>query len=297
MMEKRQTVYGVRSFAHLGDAIITAGAVRNVRAARPDLRFRYVGWAAEVWANNPDNDAAEATVVLPKVHYGSVEDERRASFGTVVEGFTRTLCRHLGISPVRCVTRAPFAVLSAEEKAEGEKWRGCVLLNANGQTVSFSKAYPHWQRVVDGLAGDFRIVQVGSREKRNISTDLRGVEDMRGRTENLRQFMAMVWGCAGVISPPSGIVNVAAAFGKPGVVVCGARELPALTAYKGMTHVFRPWDRCASGRGRCCISLTDGGQRPCADVVRCNGGRFAACMAAVAAEEVVAAVRGMWKDR
>lgn len=290
-MSAAHTVYGVRSHRHIGDSIITAGAVRNVRAARPDLLFRYVGHAPEIWEHNPDQSPAPATTTLPVVDYGSVEDERRANFGNVVEGFTRSLCRFLGIPVVPIATRCPVAVLTDEEKERGERWRGCLLLNANGQTVSFSKAYPHWQQVVDGLRKDFRIVQVGSREKRNISPSLRGVEDWRGKTENVREYMAMVHGSAGVVSPPSGIVNLAAAFGKPGVVVCGARELPALTDFPGMAHVWIPWPPCGSWRMRACIALTDGKTRPCRDIRETDGKRHAACMAATAARDVLEAAR------
>jgi len=228
------------------------------------------------------------------VDYGSVEDERQARYGNVVEGFTRSLCRFLGLPPIPsafAATVTPYAVLSDEEKERGAKWRGCILLNANGQTVSFSKAYPWWQDVVDELRKDFRIVQVGSRERRNISPSLRGVEDWRGKSENVREYMAMVWGCAGVISPPSGIVNIAAAFGKKGVVVCGARELPTLTAFPGMEHVWHPWAPCGSWTNRACIALTRDGKRACRNL--CEVGRcdYAACMVAVAPETISAVAR------
>lgn len=289
----RPPVYGVRSHKHLGDSAIAAGAVHNVKAARPDLLFKYVGWAPELWKHNPDvvEDSVPADTVLPRVDYGPVEEERRASFGNIVEGFTRSLCRILGIPVVPLTTVVPFAVLTEEEKERGEKWRGCILLNANGQTCSFSKVYPWWQAVVDELRKDFRIVQVGSLERRNISPSLRGVEDWRGKSENVREYMAMVWGSAGVVSPPSGIVNIAAAFGKPGVVVCGARELPALSAYPNMEHVSLFYGPCGSGADWACVSLTEDGKRPCRDVVEIGGRHYAGCMASVAPERIVEAAR------
>ena len=291
----RNVVYGVRSFNHIGDSIITAGAVHNVKAAHPEALFRYVGHAPEMWMYNPDVTDRPVDVTLPKVCYESVEQERRANRGNVVEAFTATLCRLLGIPMVPLATRVPYAVLSDEERERAEQWRGAVLLNANGQTVSFSKAYPHWQEVVDGLCNDFPIVQVGSRERRNISPSLERVRDWRGKSENLRDFMAMVAGCAGVISPPSGIINIAAAFGKKAVIVNGARELDGLTAYPGMAHVSAFWPRCRSGKDWACIALTENGQRRCREVVTVRGERFAACMEALDPVAIVEAARRVLK--
>lgn len=289
----KDTVYGVRSHKHIGDSIITTGAVRNVKLARPDLRFKYVGWAPEIWENNPDVEGRDVAVdvELPVVDYGRVAMEQRASRGNVVEAFTHSLCGLLGIPMVPMATRVPNVALTDEEKADGEKWRRCVLLNANGQTVSFSKCYPHWQDVVNALSRDFHVVQVGSREKRNISPVLSDVLDWRGRSENVREYMSMVHGCAGVISPPSGIVHLAAAFGKPAVVVCGARELPRLTDYPDMEHVSLFYGSCGSGADWACVSLTKNGKRPCRDVVEIGGRHYAGCMASVAPEWIVEAAR------
>ena len=277
-------VYAVHSWRHLGDSIISAGAVHNVKAAHPEMRFAWTGHAPEVWEHNPDvvhREVPPPDVYLPRLHYGSVELERQAARGTVVEGFTRTLCDLLGVPPVPCVTRVPYAVLSEEEKERAGRWRGALLLNANAQTLSFSKGYPHWQEVVDALAGRYTIIQVGSRERCNRSPDLRGVEDWRGRTENVRDFMVMAAGCDGIVSPPSALVNIAAAFGKKGVVLNGARELAALTAYPGMAHVSAYWPRCGSGADWACIALRESGHRACAQLFGNRAGWFAACMEAI----------------
>lgn len=295
-MTLRGTLYGVRSHTHLGDSIITAGAVRNVKAARPDLRFQYVGWCREIWANNPDTEnpaPGEIVTLLPLIDYGRVEEEQRASRGNVVEAFTRSLCEALGIPMVPISTRVPVAYLTDEEKERSAEWSDCILLNANGQTVSFSKSYPHWQEVVDRLAGEFRIVQVGSNERRNLSPDLTGVEDWRGKTENVRDLLCMVAGCRGVVSPPSGIVNIAAAFGTAGVVVNGARELDALTDYPNMEHVSIAWLNCGAGKGRgwACVSLTENALRRCRQVETWSWKKYAACMKAVEPESIAEAAR------
>lgn len=289
----RVPVYGVRSHKHLGDSAIAAGAVHNVKAARPDLRFKYVGWTPELWKHNPDvvEDSVPADTVLPVVDYGRLALEQRAGRGNVVEAFTRSLCDALGIPPVPTATRVPHLVLSDGEENESRKWNGSVLLNANGQTVSFSKCYPFWQEVVDALGAERPVVQVGSREKRNVSPTLRRVTDMRGMTEDLRALLCMVRGCSLVVSPPSGIVNLAAAFGTKAVVVNGARELDALTDYPNMEHVSLFYGPCGSGADWACVSLTEDGKRPCRDVVEIGGRHYAGCMASVSPERIVEAAR------
>lgn len=283
-------IYGVTTHKHIGDSIILAGALHNVKAAHQELDFTYCGWGMEIWRNNPDIifDAKPDTM-LAEVHYGPVGEERAASNGNLVEGFTKMLCNHLGIEQVPIVNRLPYAVLTEAEKEASVKWNGKWLLNANCQTYSRSKGYPWWQSVVDGLKSDFEIVQVGSNESRNLSPDLFGVTDWRGKSQNLRDFLSMVYGCAGVISPPSGIVNFAAAFGKNAVVVNGARELAKLSDYPNMTFLTN--ECCGYGKEQGCIALTFGMNRSCMKPVLRNGQQYAKCMDMISPYTIIRAVK------
>ena len=282
------SIYGIYTHKHIGDSIILAGAVHNVKAAHPDLQFHFIGWGADMWLHNPDVTDTQHNCLLPEIHYGSWKEERFASNGNLVEGFTKMLCEHLHIPMVPIVTRTPYAVLTDEEKEASKRWNGYWLLNANSQTWSVSKAYPWWQEVVDGLQGKVRLIQMGSSEKRNLTEELIGLIDYRGKTQNLRDYMTMIYGCDGIISPPSGIINIGAAFGKRAVVVAGGRELPKLSDYPNMDFLTMPL--CGYGQGEACIALKWEGKRRCVSPTTCHGRQYSRCMALIPPEQIINAV-------
>lgn len=285
------SIYGIYTHKHIGDSIILAGAVHNVKAAHPDLQFHYGGYAPELWLHNPDVTDDLPDRMLPEIHYGPWPEERIAANGNLVEGFTKMLCEHLHIPTVPIVTRTPYAVLTDEEKEASKQWNGVWLLNANSQKYSVSKAYPHWQDVVDGLQGRIRLVQVGSTEQRNQTEELTGVTDYRGKSQDLRHYMTMIYGCDGIISPPSGIVNIGAAFGKRAVVVVGARELAKLSDYPNMDFITSTC--CGYGISEACIALKWEGVRRCKNPVQFNGRPYSACMGKVYPQRIINAVLGI----
>ncbi len=289
----------VTTHDHLGDSACLTGAVYNLKQAYPDMDIAYRGWAPDLWRNldfcrpAPADNTQAVTVC-----YGTPHDERTTSRGNPVEGFTRDICDKLGLPPVPCITRVPVLRLTDEEKRAGEWCRGKWLLNANAQTWSRSKWYPYWQDVVDMSTG-IEFVQVGSTEARNISRPLDGVIDYRGRSQNLRELMAMAWHCDGILSPPSGIMNIAAAFWKRQVIVNGAREGARLSDYPGVVHVSTAlcgYDGTRTG----CVSLRMPSDipchRPCKNHVLIDGIETARCMAVIPPRRIAAAVLALSKD-
>lgn len=278
------------SHSHIGDMVICTGAIRNVCAAHPDLAFVTPDYCRDVYRHNPDMvERATAYTELGKITYGTLADEQRGRWGNVVEGFTRSLCALLGIPTVPAVTRVPVLHLSKEELLRSRAYNGWWLINANCQTCSMSKGYPYWQRVVDILG--WRFAQIGGREGRDLSPDLRGVLDIRGRT-TLRDLMVMAYGCDGIISPPSCITSIGAAFGKPQICLNAGREPDALTDYPRVRHVSR---KCACGWGvdTGCIACRMGryASRGCTDCVDDDGRLWARCQWDTKPEEITRAAR------
>ncbi len=279
------------SHKHIGDNIICTGAVRNVRNAYPDFEFAVPDAYREVWENSPDvrevHDGDWHTEI-GRISYGSVNDEQHAIWGNVVEGFTHSLCFMLGIPMVPIVTRTPVLHLTDEEKEWGMQFENAIVLNANCQTCSISKGNPRWQEVVDGLDG-YRIIQMGGNCPKDISPNLAGVEDWRGRT-TARQLMAMAYGCRLVISPPSAISNIAATFSKPQVIVNASREPDKLLDYPNAVHVSH---RCSCGWGveTGCITLRTWGSRACPHPVRMDGIDWCQWQMETEPEDVIRALR------
>ena len=283
-------IYGIHTHRHVGDNTILTGAVRNVRAAHPDIMFAIPDGYGELYIGNGDFALRYPDKELGRVTYGTLDEERRAANGNLVEGFTRSLCAALNIPPVPIVTRTPVFTLSEDERGRAERWRGKWLINATFQSCGWSKGYPYWQTVADLLRRDgFELVQIGGNESRDISCDLEGVRDMRGRT-SLRELVVMLAGCAGVITPPSCSANIAAAFGTRAVVVVGGRELPQLSDYPNQSHVVGHCAECGWGDGVACVSLHLQGSRSCAWTQTIDGIEWCDCMANIEPSCIVAAV-------
>lgn len=231
--------YRVRSWDQLGDSVILTGAVRNVRAAHPECLFRYDGWDKykPIYANNEDFAEFHGGEYLHSIGYGDGHAERHGLFGNHVEAQTQRLCEFMGYDEtVPIVTDVPVLYLTEEEKAWGEQFAGKWIVNANCQKESISKAYPYWQDVIDGMRDlGLECVQIGGNLPQDISTELKGVEDWRGRT-SIRELISMAYNCAGIVSPSSGIVHIGAAWRKPTVCLIGARE-NKLTLYDHCKYI------------------------------------------------------------
>lgn len=270
-----KTIVTFDTHPHLGDNVICTAAVRNIRLSHPE--FVFVHRNSEIVRNNEDfeQDAAPAKNV-GKVAYGSLPDERAGRFGSLVEAYTRHLCKLIGIPIVPMPQKVPVVVLDDREIEESRKWNGKWLINANCQTCSISKAYPYWQDVVD-LLPNVHFVQIGGNEQRDISPNLRRVEDMRGKT-SVRDLFAMAYGCKGVISPSSAISNIAAAFGKRQIVLNASREPDVLTNYPNVVHVSHKCS-CGFGVDNGCIHcrIGNGGGRNCAYYSIMHGMAYCKC--------------------
>lgn len=283
-------VFEYTTHVHAGDNIICTGAVANVRACFPAFRFKMPLNNPEICLYNEDYVADPMFYVpLGKITYGSLDDEQHGRWGNVVEGFTRSLCGLLGLPMVPISTRVPILHLSEYERQQAQKWRGKILLNANCQTVSRSKGYPHWQEVVDGLK-DYDIVQIGGNQAKDISPDLRGVYDMRGQT-SLRDLIVMVYGCDMVLSPPSCISNIAGAFLKPQIIVNASREPDILLDYPNATHISAR-SKCGWGVETGCIYCRIGeGTRACQDFVCGKNSRWCRCQWEIPPERIIDCVK------
>jgi ADP-heptose:LPS heptosyltransferase len=232
-------IVGIKSFVHIGDYAFLTGVARNIRAQYPNFMFKFIGRDGykDLFLHNPDFTDEESDMDLPLIKYGTRDDEIHASNGNLVESYTRNVCNALGIAQVPFSVRTPVFTLTDEEIASQSRFRGSLLVNANHQTCSVSKGYPHGKEAgAELVKTGIHVVQVGGNEERDVTTELDGVEDMRGKT-SIRQYLGMVYNCACILTPPSGIQNLGAAWGKPTVVVMGCREPNGLTDYPNCVYL------------------------------------------------------------
>ncbi len=92
-----------------------------------------------------------------------------------------------------------------------------------------TKEWPQdrWQALVRRLAGEFRIVQIGT----TSDPALGSTEDLRGRT-TLHEAAGLLSGAGCFLGLESGLMHVAAATRSPAVIIYGGRTRPHETGYQ-----------------------------------------------------------------
>lgn len=218
-----------------------------------------------------------------------------------METWTRYLGEQLGL-PLKLQVAHPHLYLSDEEKALPRRPRTWVI-NAGCKGDCHAKWWglSRWQAVVDAMP-DMTFVQVG--ESHHVHPPLRGpnVENLVGKMDGrCRPLVQLVSQCDGVLCGVTFLGHVAAALGKPAVVV-NLREPPTFTAYPRQTtlsaHGKLP---CNLERG-CWASRVlpehDGGRGNLCSLPMTNaaGEATGTCASLISPDDVVRAIRSYYRD-
>jgi len=228
-----------------GDILVMTNAIRDLHLAHPGKFITDVRTpASDIFVNNPyitklQYDEGEYNKIntwfasnigktkmlgdinvidmqYPLIHQSGA---RGAHFA---EGHREFLEETLKIKISQTKIR-PEIYLSEQEKnlprlIKDKYW----VINSGSKSDYTLKQYPYYQEVVDLLKDKIQLVQIGV--KSHLHQPLRGVIDMVGKTDNLRDLFRLIYHAEGVITCVSLPMHVAAAFKKPCVVVAGARE-------------------------------------------------------------------------
>jgi Glycosyltransferase family 9 (heptosyltransferase) len=224
-----------------GDALVMTAAIVSLHRKYPG-RFRTAvrsPWP-EVFECNP----YVVDVVGPELamHYPAIHDANHRCIH-----FMGAYCEHLGRAlgvEVPLLTNRPH-LYGYDGTETHDFWVVCI----GGGTDFTNKLWPGYQEVVDSKV--VRFVQVGLDDVR-----LRGVIDMVGRT-TLRELFGLVSRSKGVLCGVSLPMHVAAAFGKPAVIVAGGREPVQWNAYPNQHYLHSALPCAPCWRART-VLLDDG---------------------------------------
>lgn len=274
---------------HLGDVVIMTAVFENLKKVFPDIEFGIDTRKCymDVFENNPnvsifDRKYADHNFQCVYQPFS----QSLANGGTCINAFTINAFGALGVQPVVEQKTAKFYLKDTENKY-GEY---CII-NANCQRCSETKGYPHYQEIVDSRP-DIKFIQVGGAEERDISSDLRGVIDLRGKT-TVKELIGLVSHAKWVISPPSAVVHIASAFPNVKIIVLsGAREPAELTEYPNTTHLTT---FCPGGyhRNHGCMKffMRPIDSRTCPRAICEKGRKYPQCMYEIKKEDVCALLK------
>jgi hypothetical protein len=230
-----QTVV-VKNYWALGDTVVLTAALRDLAKAHPGkFRVAAVGSYTSVYAHNP-HVTAGGTEVAGKplvVDYEPGIGQSRAGAGLhFTTFFHQDFGRRLGVPIPVTAPHADlhFSPAEAPRVATGRFW----VVVAGGKEDITCKWWPQtrYQAVVDRLRADgIWCVQSGGHFHGNHHPPLSHCVSAVGHTDDVRQMFRLIRDAEGVICGVTGAMHVAAALGKPCVVIAGGREERKWEAY------------------------------------------------------------------
>jgi hypothetical protein len=191
--------------------------------------------AKEVWENNPyiANLARKTTNVI-KLGYPLIHRSNQCGLH-FIQGFIDDLNKKLNLK-VRLTEFRPDLHWSPQELneplIEGDYW-----VVVSGGKADFTTKWwdaARYQEVIQRLEGVVNFVQIGGKPSgggaRHYHPPLNGALSMVGKT-SLREAFRLCLHARGVLTPVTCFMHLAAAIGKPTVVIAGGREHYTWEAY------------------------------------------------------------------
>jgi hypothetical protein len=197
-----------------------------------------------------------------------VEDRRKRPSRHIIA----EMCARVGITGP--VTIRPYLALTDEEKSSAAWASSHIVIQSSGLAARHPMLNKQWlaerfQGVVDALAGELDIIQLGS----SADPPLQHVNDLRGTT-SIRETAAILGHARLYVGTVGFLMHLARAVECPGVIVFGGREAPWQSGYVCNSNL--------------CSAV------PCAPCWRANTCEFdRRCMSDISVDDVVSAVRQM----
>lgn len=272
---------------HLGDAVICSTVLYNAKKSYPDINFGFQTNYQAVFDNNPFISKCGHYDYHIHLEYAPYS-QRTGNGGNCVEAFNlnakRQLEQFLG-RPYIFEKRVFDVYLNEHEKKN--KYGDYILLNANCQTCSETKAYPWFQEIVNARR-NLKFIQIGGKEDRDIQQTLIGTKNLRGKT-TIRDLITLVSNAKVIITPPSAVVHIASAFPQVKVIVIsGSREPEILTKYDNTIHITS--ETCSPyNKNYGCMKffMRKIDMRTCDNFIERKGQKFPKCMADCDWKEIV----------
>ena len=291
-----------------GDILMLTAAVRDLKEAHHSVQIGVATSAMPLWDNNwnIDRSLRESDVDrVIRIGYPLINESDKLPYH-FVHAFRKELEMQLGLS----IPQGPFKGdlhLTDDEKrplpaVAGMKRYWIVDAGYKRDFTLKNWGVEQYQKVVDMLRGKVTFVQIGEASKDHMHRPLNGAVNLIGKT-SIRELIRLVYGAAGVLTPVSFPMHLAAAVPtpdgrlRPCVVVAGGREPSTWEAYPGhvFLHTVGMLDCCRSGgcwRARA-EKLNDGtasDRSICSHPVRVGCDLIGKCMALVRPETVASII-------
>lgn len=228
----------------IGDMLMFTCAIRDFKAAFPDIKVNVISTASHIWDFNPHIDRSvnvpENKVV--KIGPSWLTNKSNSLDWHFTNAYRMSIEQTLGVSIPQGESRPD--IYFSEEEYHAKRviadpyWIICV----NGEKGWGCKMYPFvkWQEFVSANP-DILFVQIGAKE--DFPPRLKGgnVIDYVGKTQDkntgIRDLFKLFLNAEGSVGLVSFHMHLSGALMKPAVVVAGGREPVSFTRYPGHAYL------------------------------------------------------------
>jgi ADP-heptose:LPS heptosyltransferase len=237
----------LRQWQAPGDLVVMTVALRDLHLTYPGMfRTQMNTCYPEVFYKNPYCNKVNSDARGVDVWYKKWKDAYMETGHHFTDAFIADLDEQLGLH-IRKTSIWPEIYLTDDEMdpkyiekfgIEKPYW----LINAGIKIDIPLKQYPpfYWQSVIYNLNRErnkfgIPLVQVG--HSHDLQPEFDGVKSLVGKTNNLRDYFALMYHSSGSMGHVSLQMHVAAAFRKPCVIVAGGREGWRWESYPGQQYL------------------------------------------------------------
>lgn len=250
-----------------GDLVVMTVALRDLHLTYPGMfQTQVVSCYPEVFYKNPYCSVIEnkSDLVWHNIWYKKWKDAYMETGHHFTDAFISEFDEQLGVS-IKKTSIWPELYLTQDEMSPAylEKFeikKPYWVINAGIKMDMPLKQYPpfYWQTVINYLNQEktkFGIPLVQAGNSFDMQPELVGVKNLVGKTNNLRDYFALMYHSEGSMGHVSLQMHVAAAFRKPCVIVAGGREGWRWEAYPGQQYLGVTGLLSCAGLNGCWLSF------------------------------------------
>ena len=254
----------LKNFQCPGDLLMLSACIRDIKRWYPHILLDVRTSCNDIWINNPlltDLDQNDPSVFELDMQYEIIHKSNENIHAHFIHGFIDDFCKKTGFI-VKLTEFKPDIYLTEEEKNtpvfkdQPDKF---VVLVAGGKTDYRSKWWwkEGWTDIVKNCP-EIQFIQVGKIDEDSHIHDVIEADNCINKTgkTSIRELLRLVYQSQGTLSVVTGVMHMAAAFGKHAAVIAGGHEPWWWEKYPGHNyfHTIGQFPCCRYGgcwKGEC----------------------------------------------
>ncbi len=245
----------------IGDSLLSTPALRLLKQLRPRMRIVFYTPFVDAFRGLPYLDEVRHSDEYPyPTALGSLTTPRVVWYMFVMSGYRdgavellyegslpprRHIARIFGdqlgldVTDIRPDCVFDESLIHEYQQAWAHLPRPWIMVNRKSSTQNKNWMSEHWDQLIDNLLDRYTIIETGAGPEGHEGPSHPHYVDLTGKLP-INRFLAVTAAADLHVGPMSGPVHIAAAAGKPSVVIYGGYEHPDCSKYSENVNLFTP---------------------------------------------------------